>query len=280
MSPFIAMTTWHLLIEPAPLKGAFNMAVDEFLFMSAEGAKRTFLRFYQWERPTASLGATQNVEKVIDLDFCRHHGLDVVRRITGGKLVLHHREITYSICSSDEATFTPTLAGSYKLISRALLRGLEKMGIRPSPAEQAPPFYAKSDLPCFSYPARDEIEVDGKKIVGSAQKRTGTRFLQHGSIPLAHDEGLLKAVSLRGADPAEIRMTSLSEVLGRPVDFAWAVERLAAGFEESFGIRCEPLAFGDGDLDRIRVLQRARYEDEEWTLRGRARIPAAAGLDS
>ncbi|MDP2915281.1 MAG: lipoate--protein ligase family protein [Candidatus Aminicenantes bacterium] len=274
------MKTWHLLIEPAPLTGSLNMAVDDFLFHSAVSTGRTFLRFYQWQRPTASLGATQNVAKVIDLDFCRNHGIDVVRRITGGKLVLHHREITYSICSSDEATFTPTLAGSYKLISRALLRGLEKMGIRPSSAEQAPPFYAKSDLPCFSHPARDEIEVDGKKIIGSAQKRTGSRFLQHGSIPLAHDEGLLKAVSLRGADPAEIRMTSLSEVLGRPVDFAWAVERLAVGFKEFFGVRFEPLAFGAEDLVRIRDIQRSKYDDEEWTLRGRTRVGAPTDLDS
>ena len=274
------MTTWHLLIEPAPLNGAFNMAVDDFLFHSAESTGRTFLRFYQWERPTASLGATQNVAKVINLGFCRNHGIDVVRRITGGKLVLHHREITYSICSSDAATFTPTLAGSYKLISRALVHGLEKMGIRPAAADQAPPFYAKSDLPCFSHPAQDEIEVEGKKIVGSAQKRTGTRFLQHGSIPLSHDEGLLKSVSLLGADPAEIRMTSLSEVLGKPVDFGWAVERLAAGFEAFFGVRFESMAFGGGDLDHIRVLQRAKYEDEEWTLRGRIPAVAATGLDS
>ena len=154
------------------------------------------------------------------------------------------------------------------------------MGIRSASAEQSPPFYAKSDLPCFSYPARDEIEVDGKKIVGSAQKRIGARFLQHGSIPLVHDEGLLKDVSFRGADPAEIRMTSLSEVLGRPVESGWAIERLAAGFEEFFGVRFEPATFGAEELARIRELQRSKYEDEEWTLRGRTRARAPNGLDS
>ena len=267
------MNVWHLLIEPAPCKGSLNMAVDEFLFQSAETTGRTFLRFYQWQRPTASLGATQNIEKVIDLDFCRERGIDVVRRITGGKLVLHHEEITYSLCSSDAAAFTSTLAGSYKLISRALLLGLEKMGVRPAASYQAPPFYAKSDLPCFSHPARDEIEVDGKKIIGSAQKRIGFRFLQHGSIPLAHDERLLKAVSSRAADPGEIRMTSLSQVLGRPVEFGWAVDRLAAGFEEFFQARLEPLIIDEEDRARIRALQRDKYENDEWTLRGRPDRP-------
>jgi lipoate-protein ligase A len=246
------------------------MAVDEFLFRSLDDNPRTYLRFYQWERPTASLGYTQNVVKAIDLDFCRRNGIDVVRRITGGKLVLHHREITYSVVSSDTATFTGTLAGSYKLISRALMRGLELMGLAPTSADKAPPFYAKSDLPCFSHPAQDEIELGGRKIIGSAQKRAGTGFLQHGSIPLGHDERLLKSVSLLQDDTAEIRMTSLSEALGRPVEFRWAVERFVAGFREFFHGDPEPLVLTPEDEESIVALERTKYANEEWTLRGRS----------
>lgn len=261
------MKEWKLIIEPKPLRGSLNMAVDEFLFQSLTGEPLTFVRFYQWERPTASMGCMQKIEKVIDLDFCQRNGIDVVRRITGGKLVLHHQEITYSVCSSDDETFSKTLPGSYKLISQALMAGLEKMGIEPSSADQAPPFYAKSDLPCFSHPAQDEIEVNGKKIIGSAQKRTGTEFLQHGSIPLAHDEDLLKAVSLLKESPAEIRMTSLSEVLGRTVDFGWAVERLVEGFEEFFRVRFGSLKFMSADQEKILEIQRQKYGNDDWTLR-------------
>jgi lipoate-protein ligase A len=245
------------------------MAVDEFLFRSLDDRPRTFLRFYQWERPTASLGYTQNTAKVVDLEFCRRNGIDVVRRITGGKLVLHHREVTYSVVSSDAAAFTGTLAGSYKLISRALMRGLERMGLAPTSADKAPPFYAKSDLPCFSHPAQDEIELGGRKIIGSAQKRAGNGFLQHGSIPLGHDERLLKSVSLLRDDAAEIRMTSLSEALGRPVEFGWAVERFVAGFREFFRVDPEPLKLTPADEESIAALERTRYGNEEWTLRGR-----------
>lgn len=266
------MKVWHLLIEPAPLKGSLNMAVDEFIFQSAEASGRTYLRFYQWEKPTVSLGATQNAERAVDLVFCRERGIDVVRRITGGKLVLHDHEITYSVASSETETFTPTLAGSYKLISGALMQGLESMSLKPSASGQAPSFYAKSDLPCFSHPARDEIEVQGKKIIGSAQKRTGARFLQHGSIPLGHDEDLLKSVSFL-KHPGEIQMTSLSQVLGRPIAFGWAVERLAAGFEAYFGARCEPWTIGAEDVRCIRALQRDKYENDDWTLRGRLDRP-------
>lgn len=263
------MKEWKLIIEPKPLEGSLNMAVDEFLFQSLTEEPRTVVRFYQWERPTASLGYRQKIEKVIDLDFCRRNRIDVVRRATGGKLVLHHREITYSVCSSDDKTFSGTLRGSYKLISRALMAGLKKMGVEPSPAAQVTPFYAKSGLPCFSHPAEDEIEVNGKKIIGSAQKRTGARFLQHGSIPLAHDEGLLRAVSLLKEDAAEIRMTSLSEVLGRTIDFIWAVKRFVEGFEEFFGVRFGPLAFTNADREKILEIQRQKYGNDDWTLRGK-----------
>jgi lipoate-protein ligase A len=246
------------------------MAVDEFLFRSLDARPLTTLRFYQWALPTASLGYTQDVAKAIDLEFCRRNGIDVVRRITGGKLVLHHLEITYSVVSSDTSTFTPTLAGSYKLISRALMRGLELMGLSPTAADKAPPFYAKGNLPCFSHPAQDEIEIGGKKIVGSAQKRAGTGFLQHGSIPLSHDETLLKSVSLLGEDPAEIRMTSLSEAMGRPVEFSWAVERLAAGFREFFGVEPDPLYLTPADEETVLAIERSKYGHDAWTLRGRA----------
>ncbi len=262
------MNTWHLIIDAEPLKGSLNMAVDEFLFRSLAGGSRTYVRFYRWERPTASLGYSQKTENVIDLEFCRRNGIDVVRRITGGKLVLHHREITYSVCSSETGAFTGTLAGSYKLISQALARGLRRMGLEASLAGASPPFYAKGDLPCFSQPARDEIEVNGKKIVGSAQKRIGTSFLQHGSIPLVHDEGLLKAVSRLGDDPAEIRMTSLSEALGRPVDFDWAVARLVEGFEDFFGVRFDALEMTDADKKNIDDIRTGKYEDDNWTRCG------------
>jgi len=260
------MTIWHLIIEPRPLPGSRNMAVDEFLFRSLAAEPKTFLRFYQWERPTASLGAGQDASRAVDLEFCRQNGIDIVRRATGGKLVLHHNEVTYSVVSSDAATFTATLGGSYKLISRALMRGFERMGLAPAAAEKAPPFYAKGHLPCFSHPAKDEIEIGGLKIAGSAQKRTAAGFLQHGSIPMVHDERLLKAVALLGGDPAEIRMTSLSEALGRPVDFAWAVEWLAAGFREFFKIGLEPLVLAPADEAAIAEIERTKYADPNWTL--------------
>jgi len=259
---------WRLLIEPTATPGAWNMAVDEHLFRALLNEPHTYVRFYQWARPTASLGYGQNPAKVVDLDFCRANGVDVVRRMTGGKLVLHHRETTYSVVSSDVETFTGTLGGSYKLITQGLVKGLEAMALSAVLADKASAFYAKGTMPCFSHPAQDEVELDGRKIIGSAQKRIGERFLQHGSIPLHGDEDLLKAVSFLRSDPSRIRMTSLSEALGRPVDFAETVERLTEGLAAFFQIDFEPIVFGPKDRADIENLSRRKYATDEWTLKG------------
>jgi lipoate-protein ligase A len=262
------MRAWKLIVDREPLSGSRNMSVDEFLMRRAEAAATTYLRFYRWDRPTASLGYSQAHEKVLDLDFCRRNGIGVVRRLTGGKLVLHDKEVTYAVASADGAVFTETLRDSYRLISRALMKGLELMGLEPHMAEISPPSYVKGTMPCFALPARDEIEIGGKKIVGSAQKRTGPVFLQHGSIPLEKDEALLTAAAGRAAASAEEKgMTSISEALGRPVDFAWAVERLRRGFAEFFGVTLEPFILTPGDQDEVSALEATRYATPEWTFR-------------
>ncbi|HAR35323.1 MAG TPA: hypothetical protein DCR87_00160, partial [Acidobacteria bacterium] len=88
------MPDWELIYDPQPLSGTWNMAVDEYLFRLARAGTRTFLRFYTWLRPTASLGCGQDINKVLNLEECQKRGVDVVRRVTGGKLVLHHLEVT------------------------------------------------------------------------------------------------------------------------------------------------------------------------------------------
>lgn len=249
------------------------MAVDEFLFRSLPDGPETSVRFYRWARPTASLGYSQEVSRVVDADFCRHNGIDIVRRITGGKLVLHHQEVTYSIASSDTGTFTVNLGESYRLISRGLMSGLALMGLEVLLAGPPPQAYLRGTLPCFSHPGLDEVEWNGKKIIGSAQKRVGAKFLQHGSIPLDKDEPLLRSVSFLDRETAALRMTSLSEALGRPADFAGAVKPLLAGLEDFFGVEFAPLAFTDEDRTAIRRIQESRYANPDWTERRKAPSP-------
>ena len=259
---------WQLIVDEVPLKGSLNMAVDDYLFRSTEfeDSSQTYLRFYQWKRPTVSLGYSQKMDKVVDVDYCRQNGIDLVRRLTGGKLVLHFKEVTYSICSSDIETFSTTLKDSYRYISQALIQGLEKMGLESFLAGAPPSSYARGNLPCFSYPARDEVETKGKKIIGSAQKRIGNRFIQHGSIPLEEDEGLLEPISFLQKGKSKERMTSISQAIEKKVSFKWVVDNLLIGFSEYFGISFQNMTFTENEKKEISEIQKRRYEDESWTF--------------
>lgn len=257
---------WMLIIDKTPLSGALNMAVDDFLFQSLSCKPETFLRFYTWKRPTVSLGYAQNIRDVVDQDYCNVNRIDIVRRMTGGKLVLHHKEVTYCLCSSDVEMFTSTLMGSYRLISEALVKGLEKMGLRPCLAGAPPVSYVKGNLPCFSHPAQDEIELGGKKIVGSAQKRTGSKFIQHGSIPLEENEQLLRSITSLKDVRSRMHTTSLLRALGKKVSFDWAVEHLIAGISEYFGVRMKMKIFDEEEKDTISRIQKERYENRQWTF--------------
>lgn len=256
---------WNLIVDKTPLKGSLNMAIDDYLFQSLTDSPETHLRFYTWERPTASLGYSQKVSQVLDAEFCRNNGVDIVRRMTGGKLVLHHKEVTYSVCSSDTEIFSPQLVESYSLISKGLMRGLEKMGLEPCLADAPPDFYTKGNLPCFSYPARNEVEVRGKKIIGSAQKRIKSRFIQHGSIPLEEEDELLRSVTPMGGRQEDIRMISLQNALEKKVSFEWVIEHLKEGFSQYFGIDLKPKVFTKQEMEAIIKIQKEKYENDAWT---------------
>ncbi|MHB8095645.1 MAG: lipoate--protein ligase family protein, partial [Candidatus Aminicenantales bacterium] len=167
--------------------------------------------------------------------------------------------------------FTATLRDSYQLISSALVKGLELMGLTARLAPAAPPAYARGLMPCFAYPARDEIEIGGRKIVGSAQKRTAGAFLQHGSVPLESDEALLKSIARSEVEGGEVSMTSLSEVLGRPATFEWAAFHFTMGISDFFGIKVEPYVFDEADRRAIARLEAERYGNDEWTFRARTK---------
>ncbi|MCL5808123.1 MAG: lipoate--protein ligase family protein [Deltaproteobacteria bacterium] len=261
------MKNWSLIIDKAPLRGSLNMAVDEFLFNSVRERKRTFLRFYHWEKPTVSLGCGQEAGRAVDLAFCRTHGIDVVRRMTGGKVVLHLKELTYSLASSDTEMFTSTLQESYELISQALIEGLSFMGLSARLASASSSTYVRATIPCFTLPARGEVVIGGRKIIGSAQKRAGATFIQHGSVPLDKEEALLKAVARFDTKDTGVNMASLTEAFGRPIAFDWATSRFALGFSEFFGIKMKPLTFDEKTWQQISDIETVRYGNAAWTLK-------------
>jgi lipoate-protein ligase A len=178
------MNNWRLLIDP-PKSGLENMAVDEAILHSCnQGLSQPTFRLYEWSKPTLSIGCFQKDDKIIERSF--KTGISYVRRITGGRAVLHIDEITYSIvCSENEWLFEEGISGAYRIISRCLLEALREVGVNAEMQNVRCETQDGGDsqkVSCFHSPSKYEIMVEKKKLVGSAQRRFKRAFLQHGSI--------------------------------------------------------------------------------------------------
>ena len=234
---------WRLLTTG--FHNAFeNMAIDEAILKAcAEGKSLPTLRFYGWKPHTVSLGYSQPLEDSVDREGCERLQIDIVRRCTGGRAVLHDEELTYSVVSpSNNPLFPSSILGTYKRISPCLIGGFKKLHINAQlnlSKERKDGILGKGVNPsCFLAPSWYEIMVYGKKICGSAQRRVEGAFLQHGSILLGFDaQKLFEALVFKGLTRKEVvdylngSITSVNKELDKSIKFFELQEIFIDAFE-------------------------------------------------
>jgi len=240
--------TWSFQ-NTCALPGAENMRLDEANALAlGNGHGVQLVRLFRWRPWAISLGYNQRAEE-IRLDKASADGIDVVRRPTGGRAILHAEELTYSVVM---AAGRAGVLQVYNDISTAIVAGLRLYGVKVSIQKSQPNFAEvyrhTSSIPCFTSSARYEIEWNGRKLVGSAQRRFSGEerdvVLQHGSILCgpAHkrlteylrvDDNRVKA---RVEREMEEKTVELSEVAGGPVDFERLASCICRGFEEAWNI--------------------------------------------
>lgn len=248
------------------------MAVDQALLESYALHEQPTLRFYRWDPPCLSLGLAQRLQRDVDQAACAELGIDIVRRPTGGRAILHDQEVTYALIM---AVNHPLIGGgsvvqSYRAISAAICLGLEQLGITPElapqPTQRHPPSAA-----CFDLPSDYEITVGGRKLVGSAQARRNGVLLQHGTLLLHADvQQLARVLQLPATLPETAlaqRLIALDEILTeRPTPDA-VVAALIGGFERLWNIELTPGILTDGEKQRAAELVRELYGNPAWTAR-------------
>jgi len=259
--------TWRLLVTE-PTDGATNMAIDETLWLGRRaGASPPTVRFFAWEPPTVSLGYGQPLDQHVDVTACRRLGVGVVRRLTGGSAIYHdgpERELTYSVVAAadDIGGGARDLLYSYEWIGRALAAGLRALG---APVEMVGA--ARGDAPtpafCFARTGSCEIELGGRKLVGSAQRRYGSTFVQHGSILLGVDAACLAAIFPTTDDPLAT-LATLEAALGHRPKFDDVAAALAAAFEREHGIDLRPDGLSSGETEAVERLARDKYATHAW----------------
>jgi lipoate-protein ligase A len=271
-SPYTA-ATWRLIIG-SEADGATNMAVDQAILEAMiEGISPPTLRFYAWSPPCLTLGRSQRLSDV-DLEACRAAGVDVVRRPTGGRSILHTDELTYSVAllQTDGRAEGGVLEG-YRRLSEGLLAGLQRLGV--SAAQAAGRETQADPTPiCFETPADYEIAVNDHKLVGSAQWRARGGVLQHGTLPLFGD--LTRIVDYLAFSRVEresqrrqlrLRALTLEEAMGQAIPFDRVARELAAGFAQALNLILVPGELTSHERHLVARLRKAVYACPDWTAR-------------
>ena len=259
------MTEWSL-IDDRPSSAAFNMAADEFMLDRAcRGGVEPVLRIYGFDPPAVTVGFHQDPHRILDLDALAGDGIELARRITGGRALLHDGELTYCVVSPlDHPSFGGGLQKTFLEISAAVVDALRAIGV-PARISGGKRAHRREgmDAPCLVSTSRHEVTSGGRKIVGSAQRRTRSAFLQHGSI-------LVRPASARIADymrgerqEISSMVTSVYEETGSETAEESLRKALPGSFAARFGVALAARTLDPGDLEEIGA--RARLKAEEFS---------------
>jgi len=178
------------LIRSRPGSAAYNMALDEKIFHQYITDGVPVFRIYGWDAPSFTYGLSQSPESGIDMARCGADGIQIAKRMTGGGLLFHNDEITYSlVCDKTDIGEPDNVFVSYRKICAFLISFYRSLGLKASFALEAEDFKdrcAPHEL-CSASREKYDIIINGKKIGGNAQKRKRRVVFQHGSIPLSID---------------------------------------------------------------------------------------------
>ncbi len=269
-------------IDSGNCSPAYNMALDEVLLeWNSEGNFPPVIRFYGWNPATLSVGYFQKAEKEIDLEAVKRNGLGFVRRPTGGRGVLHDKELTYSvIVSEDHPEMPKTVTEAYRVISEGILQGFRELGLDayfavPRTEEEKQGLKNPRSAVCFDAPSWYELVVEGRKVAGSAQTRQKGVILQHGSILLDLDEDLLFSLFKYPSDRVKERMqknfknkaVAVNALRETKVTVEEAKEAFRRGFEKGLNIKLEPYKLTDEEHAAVMKLAAEKYESDEWNYK-------------
>ncbi|MEA2066076.1 MAG: biotin/lipoate A/B protein ligase family protein [Thermotogota bacterium] len=266
---------WRLL-DTGSNNAFYNMAVDEAVMNAHRiGLVPPTVRFYQWSSPALSLGYFQQAEKEVDAEYCKENNIDIVRRLTGGRAILHDDELTYSIVIGEKTDFLPNnILESYKIISEGIINGLNSLGLAAElklakRKKKAPSGFSAA---CFDAPSLNEVVVAEKKLVGSAQTRQKGVILQHGSIPITiNADQLYRTLKMPGQRVRERmkkrflkKATAVNQESDKKIEITDLKKAIKKGWEKRFGIKLITGELIDEEEEWVEKLSKEKYNCYNW----------------
>ena len=269
--------TWNF-INTGSHDPYYNMAMDEALLnFVSRGEIDPVVRFYTWNPATLSVGYFQRLKKEIDIDKVKEKGFGLVRRQTGGRGVLHDKELTYSVIVPESHPNMPsTITEAYRVISEGLLEGFKLLGFDayfaiPRSKEEREKLKQPRSAVCFDAPSWYELVVEGRKIAGSAQTRQKGVILQHGSLLQDVDVDELFDMFIFKNDRLKEKMkkafvdkaVAINDISDRHISIEDMEKAFEEGFKKGLNIEFKPLSLTENQLAEVKVLEE-KYRSEEW----------------
>jgi len=218
-------------------EGSFNMAFD--MVLCRESLEYPVLRLFGWQPYAISLGYLQKID---DVKIQELNEIGLVRRPTGGRAVFHSEEVTYSVViPRNHSLYKKSNAEIYRMIHIALNDALNEKGVPTNLENRDTPYKKLTEKPvCFSSKARSEVQFNGRKIIGSAQRRLKEALLQHGSILIGNYHlnivNYLKGYTEKDREVLRKMSISVEEITGKKIDFDKFIEEIKASFESNLNI--------------------------------------------
>ena len=272
--------TWNF-INTGSQDPYYNMAMDEALLnFVSRGEIDPVIRFYTWDPATLSIGYFQRLQKEIDIEKVKEKGFGLVRRQTGGRGVLHDKELTYSVIVPESHPNMPsTITEAYRVISQGLLEGFKNLGFEtyfavPRSKEEREKLKQPRSSVCFDAPSWYELVVEGRKIAGSAQTRQKGVILQHGSILQDIDIDELFDMFIFKYDRLKAKMkeafvekaVAINDISEKHITLEEMEQAFEEGFKTGLNIDFKPLKLSDQQMAEVKELEE-KYRSDEWMYR-------------
>lgn len=249
------------LIPYGQFDGALNMAIDEVLLdqYNDNYSDAPVLRFYGWKPPAVSIGYGQNLSPS-NLQAIQQKGIDVVRRPTGGRAVLHQNEFTYSFIGGASekknagAVLGKSILQAYKQICQGLVFGFESLGLNVELGTSSKGY--KNNADCFMATTTADLHISGKKLVGSAQLRRGESVLQHGSIILNQPDTLMAELLGKPKTSTGQRHANLFDQLGKHLPLNELERVFVDGFERAFNCQFKAIELRQAELEKANSIRK------------------------
>lgn len=254
------MTEARCWVEVRPLPGWHNMALDAAMLDHVESHGGLLVRLYGWDPHCLSFGCHEPAARRYDVARIRALGLSCVRRPTGGRAVWHARELTYAVAAPVAAL--GDLPTAYATIHRWLAAALQRLGVRAALAARGAGTASLDAGPCFAAAVGGELIVDGRKVLGSAQRRGQRALLQHGSLLLEDDQRMVRELLRSTATAPPAVEAPLSRLAGRTIPFDQAAAAIRAELA-GHGIAASDAA--PNGVAEAAALHFDRFRSDDWT---------------